>query len=332
MGHAMSADVATALTGRRVLVTGGSGFLGSHLLRALVAGGARVHAIVRPSTATAWSAHGVDTHVCDLLDPAALAHTTRLADPECVFHLAAYGTTGSQPDEARMLAVNVTGTRNLWDALEQRPCRVIQTGTCAEYGDVRGPIPETHVCQPRFAYPASVHAAVTWSQARGFETGREVVILRPFGPFGPDDRPERLLPAVIQRLVSGQRAPVSAGDQLRDYSYVADHVTAILLAASCPLPRPVAVYNVGTGNPVTVRALIEMVAREIGGDAPGRVDFGARPVGRHEPAEMYADMSSIARDLGYAPAIDLREGVRRTVAAYRAGLVQDAGNAPNAAR
>lgn len=303
---------------RRVLVTGGTGFLGSHLIRALVDSGAVVHAIVRPSTAGSRPAPGVEVHEGDLLNPPALADAVRAADPGCVFHLAAYGTTGAQPDEARMLAVNVIGTKNLWGALEGRPCRIVQTGTCAEYGHVRGPIAETQVCEPRFAYPASIHAAVSWSQAQGFQTGREVVILRPFGPYGPEDRPERLIPSIVQRLIAGQRVAVSAGDQLRDYSYVSDHVRALMLAGSCQLPRPVAVYNVGTGKPITVKTLVEMVAREIGGDAPGRVDFGTRPIGQHEPPEMYADTSSIARDLGYAAAVDLREGLRRTIAAYRA--------------
>ena len=316
---------------RRVLVTGGAGFLGSHLVRALVAGGAQVHAIVRRPAADAPEGDEVEVHEVDLLNAAALAGAVRAADPECVFHLAAYGTTGSQPDEARMLAVNVIGTQNLWGALEGRGCRIVQTGTCAEYGDVRGPIAETQVCQPRFAYPASIHASVTWSQSRGFQTGREVVILRPFGPYGPDDRPERLIPSVIQRLVSGQRAPVSAGDQLRDYSYVSDHVRALLLAGSSKLPRPVAVYNVGTGTPITVKALVETVAREVGGDAPGRVDFGARPLGPHEPPEMYADASSIARDLGYTTAVDLRDGLRRTIAAYRAHALSGEPGAQRAA-
>ena len=316
---------------RRVLVTGGTGFLGSHLLRALVAGGAQVHAIVRRRAADSRVGHGVEFHEADLLNAGALAGALRAADPECVFHLAAYGTTGSQPDEARMLAVNVIGTQNLWGALDGRGCRIVQTGTCGEYGDVRGPIVETQVCQPRFAYPASIHASVTWSQSRGFQTGREVVILRPFGPYGPDDRPERLIPSIIQRLISGQRAPVSAGEQLRDYSHVSDHVRALLLAGSSRLPRPVAVYNVGTGTPITVKALVEMVAHEVGGDAPGRVDFGARPLGQHEPPEMYADASSIARDLGYTAAVDLREGLRRTIAAYRAHSLSGEPDAQRAA-
>jgi len=320
----MAADIAAAFAGRRVLVTGGTGFLGSHLLRALVAAGANAHAIVRPSSVPALRAERVEVHACDLLDRDALAREVRAADPDRVFHLAAYGTTGSQSDHARMRRVNLEGTSNLWDALAGRACRFVQTGTCAEYGDISGPISERDACQPRSAYPATIHASVTMSQARGFETGREVVILRPFGPFGPGDRPERLIPYVVQRLVDGLRADVSGGTQLRDYSYVDDHVAALMLAGASPLPAPVAVYNVGSGRPIRVRELVEAIADEVGGDAGARIDFGARPLRGPEPQEMHADITAISRDLGFAPRVELREGLRRTIAAYVAGRSEPA--------
>jgi nucleoside-diphosphate-sugar epimerase len=309
-------DLAAPFAGRRVLLTGASGFLGSHLLRGLITAGAQVHAIVRPSSVRTFPVEGAQIHACDLLDAEALDRAVRDADPDCVFHLAAYGTTGSQTDHARMQRVNLDGTINLWHALGGRSFRFVQTGTCAEYGHIRGPISETHACQPRWAYPATIHASVTLSQARGFESGREVVILRPFGPFGPNDRPERLIPYVVQRLVDGQRAEVSGGTQLRDYSYVDDHVAALMLAGSRPLPAQVAVYNVGSGRPTAVRAVIEAIADEVGGDAVARIDFGARPIHDAEPPEMHADITAIARDLGFAPRVDLRDGLRRTIAAY----------------
>ena len=318
----MTRVAAASFAGRRVLVTGSAGFLGSHLVCALSAAGAETHAIVRSAGARAASARppvdlrNVHTHICDLRDGETLADIVRAVDPQHVFHLAAYGTTSTQQDEARMLDVSVDGTRNLWLALEGRAARFVQTGTCAEYGAVRGPIAETQVCRPRWPYPAAIHAAVTWSQARGFETGREVVILRPFGSFGPGDRAERLIPYVIARLVSGARAVVSSGGQVRDYSYVDDHITAMLLAGGQPLPDPVAVYNVGSGRPITVRQLLDGVAREIGDGAIDRIDFDARPIASHEPPEMYADISAIVRDLGYIPAQDLSDGIRRTVASY----------------
>jgi nucleoside-diphosphate-sugar epimerase len=156
------------------------------------------------------------------------------------------------------------------------------------------------------------------SQALAFETGREVVILRPFGPYGPRDRPERLIPYVVSRLIAGEPAEVSDGDQLRDYSFVDDHVRALLLAGTRPLSRVAPVYNIGSGEPIRVRALLEAIAAAVGEGAAGRLVFGARPHRRDDPREMYADASLAARELGYTPAISLPEGLSRTVAWYRA--------------
>jgi nucleoside-diphosphate-sugar epimerase len=111
---------------------------------------------------------------------------------------------------------------------------------------------------------------------------------------------------------------VSGGTQLRDYSYIDDHVAALMLAGSRPLPAQVAVYNVGSGRPIAVRALIAAIADEVGGDAAARIDFGARPLHDAEPPEMHADITAISRDLGFAPRVDLRDGLRQTIAAYAA--------------
>jgi nucleoside-diphosphate-sugar epimerase len=217
-----------------------------------------------------------------------------------------------------MFHVNVGGTRHLWTALGDRDCRLVQTGTCAEYGRISGPITESMACHPRSVYPATMHAAVTLSMAGARETGRGVVVLRPFGPYGGGDRPERLIPHVIGRLLEGARVQVTAGEQLRDYSYVDDHVRAMILAATQPLARAGSVYNIGSGRAVRVRALLEAVATAVGPASIEQIEFGARPYRVGDPPEMYADVSAAERELGFTARVSLEEGLRRTVAAYRA--------------
>jgi nucleoside-diphosphate-sugar epimerase len=315
--------LAEPLSDRRVLVTGATGFLGRHLVRALVAARAQTHAVVRavapdqPSLVPT-SDDRLHLHVCDLTDGPSLAEIVGRIDPEVVFHLAAYGTTPSQRDVELIDRVNIGGTINLWNALDGGPCRFVHAGTSGEYGDASGPLAESRACQPRSRYAAAKHAAITISQGRAAESGSEVAVLRPFGPYGDGDRPERLIPYIIHRLLAGERAELSAGDQVRDFSHVDDHVSAMLLAATATLPSAIVVYNVGSGQPITVRRLAETIAEEVGGDAPLRLAFGARTRRAGESLEMYGDVSAIARDLGFRVRIDLRDGLRRTIAAARA--------------
>ncbi len=295
----MAADA--HLAGQRVFVTGATGFLGSHLVRALRARDADV--IVLDG---------------DIRDRAVVAARVAAARPSIVFHLAAYGTTPLQPDEARMRAVNTGGVEHLWQALDAFPCRIVQTGTCAEYGAAFGPIAETTECHPSSVYAATVHDAVLFSQERARRTGRPLVVLRPFGPFGPGDRPERLVPHVVDALVAGRRAAVTAGEFCRDYSYVDLHVWALIRAAAMTLDETARVYNIGSGKPVAVRTLVEAIAALVGGDAADRVDFGAAPYRADDRVDRYADIAAARRDLGFEPRVTLVEGLRRTVQAARA--------------
>ena len=295
------------LRGRRVLVTGARGFLGSHLMPALAAEGA---------AAVAFQG--------DITDAAAVEAAVSGVRPEVVFHLAAYGTTPIQRDDARIRDVNVGGLERLWNALDRHPCRLVQTGTCGEYGPARGPLAEDHPCRPANAYTQSVHEAVLLSLDRARRTGRDVVILRPFGPFGPGDRPERLVPHVISGLLSGGRVAVTPGEQRRDYSYVSDHMRAFVLAATARLDVMPAVFNIGSGTPIRVRALVELIAALVAPDALARVDFGAVPARPSDMDDMFADPGAARHALGYAPRVPLEDGLARTIAWRRATRMQAA--------
>lgn len=292
--------VGKSLRGQRVFVTGARGFLGRHLTTALVEHGADVNA-----------------YGGDVTDRAALRAAVADARPAVVVHLAAYGTTSSQLDVVRMRAVNTGGAENLWAALDGTRARLVHTGTCAEYAPKNGPLAETDPCEPESDYARTLHDAVSYSLSMAERSGREVVILRPFGPYGPGDRQERLIPFVIHGLLGSGRVPVTAGRQRRDFSYVSDHISALLSAASATLPQTGAIYNVGSGCPIGVREVVERIAALIGADAIDRVDFGAAPARPGDRADRYADISAAKRDLAFTPSVSLDEGLRLTIGAMR---------------
>ena len=293
-----------SVAGRGILITGAAGFLGSHLTRALTAAGAEVHPFTR--------------RIGDVTNPESLRAAIASARPEVVFHLVAYGTTTAQRDVAMMREVNVGGVENLWTALERFHCRIVQAGTCAEYATKDGPISESDPCLPESDYAKTLHDAVAYSQARAQRTGRELVVIRPFGPYGPRDRPERLIPSVIDGLLGGARVAVTAGQQRRDFSYVSDHVAAFVAAATAPLTRTGVAYNVGSGIPISVREVVEKIAGLIGDRAGDRIDYGAVASRPDDRADRYADISAAQRDLAFAPVVSLDEGLRLTIAAARA--------------
>ncbi len=215
-------------------------------------------------------------------------------------------------------AVNVGGVEHLWSALEQSgsKARLVQLGTCGEYGPALGALNESLPCHPQSAYTSTIHEAVMRSQQRALRTGRETVLIRPFGPYGPGDRPERLIPHTILALLAGDSVDLTRGEQNRDFSYVSDHLDALCLAATVPLRETGRIFNIGSGGPVRVREVVETIA-EVVGTPRDLIRFGAIPYRPSDAHDMFADTSRARLELGFEPQVPLRVGIAMTVAAYR---------------
>jgi nucleoside-diphosphate-sugar epimerase len=318
-----AANRADDLRGRAVLVTGGAGFIGSHLVDALVAAGAVVRVLDNLSNGKrenlAASGPGVTLIEADIRD----AESCRRAcdGVHVVFHEAALGSVPrSMKDPATSLAVNVGGTANVLAAARDAGVRrVVYASSSSVYGDSdRLPKREGEEGRPLSPYALSkvMDEELAETFARCF--GMELIGLRYFNVYGPRQDPDGPYAAVIPRFFKAYLAgvaPVIYGDgaQSRDFTFVADAVAANLLAATAPPSACGRAFNVSGGNQTSVNDLAAAVRRAV----------GAGPEPRHEPSRpgdvlhSAADLSLARRSLGYAPSTSLDEGLRNALAHYR---------------
>ncbi len=292
----------------KVLVTGGSGFIGSHVLDQLVAAGHEPRNLdLVPSP---WHGAELDTTIADLTDDDAVAAAVRGCD--AVVHLAAMADVNQVVDApGRTDAVNVRGTFNLLEAARAAGVpRFVYASTIWVYGNAPGPEPhdeDTPLRLPPHLYTATKLAGEMY--CRSFQTmyGVSTTILR-FGiPYGPRARPAAVVPAFIARAKAGTPLTIAGdGSATRQFVYVEDLAEGVVAALH---PNGAGrVYNLVGDELVSVKEIAETV-RELVGDVP--VEHGPdRPVdlvfGR-------ASGERAAAELGWAPRTSFREGVRRYV-------------------
>lgn len=302
----------------RVLITGGTGFLGVWLVRACVAAGEDVHLLVRAEGRLARLADvagRVTPHRADLCDADAVRRAVAACAPEVVYHLAAHGVDHRQVERTAMLATSVLGTANLLDALERHDYRVlVHAGTGAEYGPRDEPIREDDRPAPRTDYGVAKAAASLLCQAEALR-GRPVITVRIFSAYGPGEAEMRLVPYVMGCCLRGAAPRVSAGWQVRDYVYAGD-VAALLRTAGRRPDLAGHVLHCGTGRPRQVREVVDTVLAVCGGRAGA--EFGVVPVRPGEPNVCVASVARTAELTGWRPAVDLRGGIERTWAWFRA--------------
>lgn len=305
------------MNGKRILVTGGSGFIGSHLVHRLLSMNAEVAVTVRYGNIMknerlrdCWD--DIRVIEADLRNRGALSFGVSEFRPEIVLHLAAYNHVGQsflQVEEC--FDVNAKGTANLLDVCGDAE-RFVYMSTSEVYGhQTEVPFRETMCPEPISPYAITKYAGELYCRMKqriGGDTS--VIILRPFNTFGPYQSAKAVIPELIINCLRGEPVRTTGGEQTREFNYV-DNITDGLIAAAGYQGEIDEVMNLASGEEVSIRDLVEKIARLT--DTKSKVEIGSLPYRPTEIWRMFADSTRAREALGWKPTIGLDEGLKRTV-------------------
>lgn len=306
----------------RYIVTGGAGFIGSALVRALLAEGRRVHVIDNLSTGNLDNleeiAGQITVHEFDLCDYHRIAPV--IAGAQRVFHLAAIPSVPKSIDQpVPSHEANINGTFNVFRAAaEGKAGRVVYAASSSAYGDTEV-LPKVETMAPRPKSPYAVQKLLGEYYGSAFAEcfGLETVSLRFFNVFGPRQDPNSAYSGVLSIFLTcllERRNPTIFGDgeQSRDFTYVEDVVSLLLKAAEAPGVSG-KVFNAGNGGRYTLNQTWQLLQEIEGVRLPAKYAAGRPGDVRHSQA----DTTAAIRDLGHAPRFSFEEGLRLTLDWYR---------------
>ena len=309
-----------------VAVTGGDGFIGSHLVERLVGDGHHVRAMALYS---AFDSRGwlddlsadtlaeVEVVSGDVRDARAVREF--IGDASVVYHLAALiAIPYSYRAPQSYLDTNASGTLNVLEAARDlRTPRVVHTSTSEVYGTAqRVPIDESHPLQAQSPYAASKIAADKLAESYHLSFGVPVVTLRPFNTYGPRQSARAVIPTVATQLAQGRR-PLRIGllTPTRDFNHVADTVAAFVAVGTSPAGRVVGrVLNTGTGVETSIGDVVRLVGELLGVEPEVEAEDERLRPDTSEVMRLVSDATALRDATGWVPQVALRDGLADTVA------------------
>jgi len=307
--------------GKRVLITGAGGFIGSHLAEKLVQFGAEVRSMVRYNSrgSQGWlesSPLKSEMEICagDIRDPHFVEKS--VANSDVVFHLAALiGIPYSYVAPDAYVQTNVTGTLNVLQAARKSGnARVVHTSTSEVYGTARFvPISEEHPLQGQSPYSATKIGADKLVESFGLAFGIPVTTVRPFNTFGPRQSARAVIPTIISQIHSGKR-DICLGSltPTRDLNFVTNTVQAFLLAGTRDeaLGR---IIHFGSGQEISIGDLAVLISRLMGVETRAITEDERLRPPASEVERLLADNTLAARLLGWRPIVSLEQGLVQTI-------------------
>lgn len=317
--------------GKRVLITGAGGFIGSHLAETLLERGATVQAMVHYNALgkRGWldfSPHqsAMEIVAGDLTDRDSVSRAVQGC--EVVFHLGALiAIPYSYQAPLSYIRTNIEGSLNVMQAaLQHNVARVVHTSTSEVYGTaLYVPIDEQHPLQGQSPYSASKIGADKMVEAFHRSFNVPVVTVRPFNTYGPRQSTRAVIPTIITQLLAGQPVKLGSLEPTRDLNYVLNTVEGFICAAEAPEAAVVGeTINIGSGREISIGALAELLAKLCGVRTQIEADPARlRPV-KSEVERLLADSRKAQSLLGWTPRYSLEDGLALTIAWFREHLAQ----------
>lgn len=311
----------------RALVTGGAGFIGSHVVDAYIQAGLDVAIVDSLATGSRANVNpAARLYEVDIRDGEALDRVFATERPDVVSHQAAQASVrGSMEDPPRDAAINVLGSINVLEAARKHGARKViyaATGGAAVGEPKYLPVDEDHPVAPLSPYGASKHAVEHYVALYNETFGLDTTVLRYTNIYGPrqDPRGEAGVIAIFAGLMltGGQPVVNGTGEQERDYVYVGDVARANLLALDRGSGR---MFNIGTGVSTSVNGLFDMLAELTGYGEPRQHG----PALSGEVFRIFVTNDRARDELGWQPTVELHEGLRLTVESIRAKLAAQGG-------
>ncbi|MCJ7816582.1 MAG: SDR family NAD(P)-dependent oxidoreductase [Candidatus Aenigmarchaeota archaeon] len=299
------------MKGKRILITGASGFIGSHLVERL-AGGNDVHVILKGKECQRLSRieDKINVHQGDVADRSFVKSVMDKCKPQIVFHLAGIiKKDASDESFAASMDVNFHGTLNLLMSLGKETERFVFVSTSEGYVG-KAPFLEEDSRLPLSPYSASKMLAETACTFYFCSRKAPVTILRPFIVYGPGQDKGMLIPDAIMSMLGGKPLKTTKGEQTRDFVYIGDMVEALILTSS-EKEAAGQTYNVCTGKETKIRDVVSEIARLTGGKSDAVLPYRENEVFSH-----FGDNSKL-RSIGWEPKTGVHEGLKKTVEWYK---------------
>ncbi|MBG0970683.1 NAD(P)-dependent oxidoreductase [Bacillus sp. SRB3LM] len=302
----------------KILVTGGHGFIGAHLVRRLLQEEAQVSILAREN-ANLWRIQNIlkDIQICngDIVDTQKINNISRKLKPDYIFHLAADSGCSSKTTSIQKIKTNILGTANIVEAIAQIGCKkIINLGSSSEYGASLQKIDENTDINPIDIYGITKSTATKIAHNVALKHKMDIVTLRPFNIFGEGESSERLFPYVILQLLQGKNVHLTNCTQTRDYCYIENLITALILAAKKTNIKN-EIFNIGSGITHSLQYFVEIIFENF--ETNKKPLYGFLPYKENERMNVSSDVSKIKKILNWDITTPLEKGIQNTIKWYK---------------
>ena len=306
------------LKNKKALVTGGNGFIGSHMVSRLVKSDCTVFAMIR-DTSDVWRLEEVRDSInlikLDIRDSEVLSQWLAKIKPDYIFHMAAYGVDSRQKDYVTAAEINIIGTLNMVKAASKIGCeKLLNTGTSMQYGNKKGSIEEEDYYDPTNIYGSTKGAATIIAHQTAVENNIDIATIIPFGVFGEKEGSHKFFPHVILSALRDEEIKLSPCEQYRDYCYVENIIDGFIMAAGSSEVKN-EVFNIGCGRVHQLKHYVELMMKRL--EAGKKVSYGAVGYRKNDLWSPQPDLTKISTRLGWNPRVSLEEGIDRTIEWFR---------------